>query len=364
MKKIIIFFNQLLFKLRSRPLESPHLFNKILIVSNTALGDTLLSTPVLKTIKKSFPNTYIIFMVNKTLYPLFEEYEYADQVIAYNKSFLGIIKHVWFLKREKIDSIFFLHSNGPQDLFMALLSNIPSIYKAMNYPHNVSSEFLAIIQNKVDRDKHQHIIEHRLDTIRHLNPAHIDTTIDLPKKFYTTLHKKNNEFVLGIQLGAADIYKMWPVENFSQLSNQLLLSYPTMKIVLLGIQKEEILADQVFALSTDKERIINYCGTTRIEELPDTINSLDLLLSNDTGTLHLAIALKKNTVSLFSPTDSTIFGPYQDHQLHTVIQKDGSFMNQYPTKKRNQDAMKLITVDEVYQATIEQINRIHPCVES
>jgi len=362
MKKIIILLNKLLLKIRKKQAPAKKL-KKVLVVSNTALGDTILSTPVIKTLRKSFPNIYIALMVNKNTYPLFKDYEYVDEIIPYCKSFTGIIRHALYIKKVKFDSIFLVHSNGPQDLFMALASNIANIHKAINYPNKISSEFSKLIKNDTHNNKLQHIIEHRLDTLRYLNPSTIDTTIDLPKKFYRKSKKNIDEILIGIQLGAADIYKIWPIENFIELSNRLLQINKKIKIILLGIKAEQMLSFKLKQYTRDKNRVVNYCGKTSIEELPCLVNSLDLLITNDTGTLHLAIALKKNSLSLFSPTDSKIFGPYQDFDLHTIIQKDGNFINTKPKKERSQKAMNLITVDEVYNEVIQQLDRAKQCVE-
>lgn len=362
MKKLINILNKFLFKIRKqRP--SYTLVKKILVVSNTALGDTILSTPVIKTMRKSFPNIHIVFMVNKNVYPLFKDYKYVNDVIVYKKKLFGLIGHIFYIKRNKFDSIFFLHSNGPQDLFISLLSNVTNIHKAINYPSKVSPEFLSLIRNKTQSEKNQHIIEHRLDTIRYLNPSIIDKTISLPLKFSLQAKKNTEELLIGIQLGAADIYKMWPIQNFINLTNILLEKNKKIKILLLGIQKERILANKLKKASIQEDRVLNYCGKTSIEELTSLVNSLDLLVTNDTGTLHLAVALEKNSVSLFSPTNSKIFGPYQDNHLHSVIQKDGDFINTKPKKERNQEAMNLITVNEVYDQIIPQINRIIKCAE-
>jgi len=195
-----------------------------------------------------------------------------------------------------------------------------------------------------------------LDTVYHLQPSVIDKTIDLPRKFYTKPKKNKKEFVIGMQLGAADMYKIWPIDNFIELSNKLLEKYKHINIVLLGIKDEQPLTNKLKSSAIHKDRIIDYCGKTSIEELPHVINSLDLLVTNDTGTLHLAIALKINTISLFSPTDSKIFGPYQDKDLHTIIQKDGDFINNIPKKERSQKAMELISVNEVYNEVKKRIN--------
>lgn len=362
MKKIINLLNKIMYFFYKKD-TSLCIPKKVLVVSNTALGDTILSTPVIKTLKNNFEDIHITFMVNKNVYPLFKDYEHVDKVITYNKKLIGIIKHAIYIKKNNYDSLFFLHSNGPQDLFIALASTAKNIHKAINYPNKPSIEFKNIIQNKVNEKKYQHIIEHRLDTIRYLKPNNIDTSIEIPKKFYNNKHIKHNNINIGIQLGAADTYKIWPMNNYIKLLNKLLAKYSNIEIYLLGIKSELTLANTVYNSSIHKEQINNLCGQTTIDKLPKIINSLDLLITNDTGTMHLAIALKKKTISLFSPTDYKIFGPYQDFNLHTIIQKDGEFINTLPKKSRNQDAMKLISIEEVYKAVENKICEINTCVE-
>lgn len=361
MKKIIQWSNKVLFYFRKNNLKHTSKLHHILVISNTALGDTILSTPVIRSLKKSFPNSKLTLMINKNLYTLFKDYEYIDELICYKKSFWGLLSHIWYIKRNKIDSLFFLHSNGPQDLFLALASKAEHIHKAINYPNKLSKEFSSLIVHKVHENKEQHIIEHRLDTIRYLNPKYIEYTLDLPKKYLTqTKQRKNGKIHIGIQLGAADIYKMWPLECFIQLIN-MLLTNPKIHIFLLGIEKESSLAQKV-QQNTNFQRVLNYCGKTSIEELPNMVMNLDLLITNDTGTLHVAIALNVKTVSLFSPTSSKIFGPYQSLDKHIVIQKNGDFINNKPKKERDQSAMKLIHIDEVYAATQKQLEEESQCV--
>jgi len=128
MKKIIILLNKILFKTRKKNSTAKPL-KKVLIVSNTALGDTILTTPVIKTLRKSFPNIYITFMINKKIYPLFKDYEYVNEIIIYKKNFIGLLQQIFYIKRNNFDTIIFSHSNGPQDLFMALYMGTTNIIK-------------------------------------------------------------------------------------------------------------------------------------------------------------------------------------------------------------------------------------------
>ncbi len=323
-------------------------FKNILVVSNTGLGDTILSTPAIKTLKKSFPNIHITFLINKKIYPLFKGFYYVDDFILYSKGFLNQLKIVKKLREKNIDTIFLFHSNGPEDIFFSILSGAQNILKMTD---NQNHEFKNIFLNKPNNNL-QHNIEKKLDLVRLYNPSTIDTLMEISKKFYNkkldTL-KKNGNKLIGFQIGAQNRYKIWPIENFIELANKILNEQNDIKIVILGVTKEEKKLSRKFLQSIDqKGKILNYCCKTKIKELPFLVNSLNLLITNDTGTMHLAIALKVPTISLFSPTNSKIIGPFQDFYIHKVIQKDGTFVNNKPKKQRGQEAMKLIGVDEVF----------------
>jgi ADP-heptose:LPS heptosyltransferase len=174
----------------------------------------------------------------------------------------------------------------------------------------------------------------------------------IPKHFYSEnsyLKKDPGIKYIGMQLGAQDIYKMWPIDNFICLAEKICKEFSNIKFVMLGSTKYEQNLVKKFQLGfSGSDLIVNLCGNSSIKSLPKILNDLELVITNDTGTLHLAIALQIKTVSLFGPTDSRVFGPYQDLDIHKVIQKDGGFVNDLPKKQRSQEGMRLIKVDDVY----------------
>lgn len=361
MKKLINIVNRYIFKSNRKIINSG--FYRVLIISNTALGDVILSTPAILSLRKSFPHLKLTLMVNKNIHNFFNEYECVDKVISFDKSFIGLIKHVVFIRKNKIDTIFFLHSNGPQDLFLALLSGSENILKAVNYPSNVSKEFTNIMLNTVDYKKHKHIIEHRLDLIRFFKPSVENTNLNLPIKYLTNAHKKYCN-TIAIQLSAADKYKMWPVKNFVNLMHRIDNNTSSkFNIVLLGVHSETHIAMDFESNYKYKDRVENLCGKTTIGELTSILQSSTLLITNDTGTLHLSIAVKTPTISLFSPTDPKVFGPYQDLHMHKVVYNNGSYINNKPKKQRSQDAMNLIKVEDVYSAFVDLQNKGYLCAE-
>lgn len=323
-------------------------FHNVLVVSNSGLGDTILSTPAIVSLRQSFPDIRITFMVNKKMFPLFEGFEYVDNFELYSSGLLSQIGIVKRLRRRKIDTIFLFHSNGPEDIFFSILSGAKNILKMTD---NINHEFKDIFSNKANLDI-RHDIEKKLDLVRLFNPKKVFKRMLIPQHFYNnnSAFKKATDIVhIGIQLGAQDTYKMWPVDNFVELVKKINEEFPKTKFIMLGSTKyEKILTKEFISKFKQPNLIVNLCGKSSIQELPNILNDLDLLITNDTGTLHLAIALQKKTVSLFGPTNSKVFGPYQDSHLHKTIQVDGDFVNQKPKKLRSQKGMMLIGVDSVF----------------
>jgi ADP-heptose:LPS heptosyltransferase len=316
-----------------------------LVISNTALGDTILSSPAIKSLKSSFPNSKIVALFKTSFAPIFKDLDYIDDVILYDGKYKNFFNTINQIKKIKPDIALILHSNSPQDIELCVLSNIPFILK-----HPNKSELKKFLSYDFEK-KNQHTIEDRLDLVRIIGGKNIDKNMEVSKLTNNKYIEKYKQFqdYIGFQIGAADMYKMWPIENFIKLADKI-----KSNIIITGIASESNLAEEIIEKSQNKN-IINLCGQISIEELPYIINNLKLLITNDTGTMHLAIALKTPTLSLFSPTDSTTIGPYQDLELHKVVQKDGSYIQKLPKKERSDEAMRLISVNEVYEKYLEMI---------
>jgi ADP-heptose:LPS heptosyltransferase len=334
-----------LFLKPAKPIENLRISENdtFVVISNTALGDTILSTPAIKSLKKSFPNNKIVAVLKSNYAPLFQNFKYIDKIIEYDGKYKDFFKTVVKLKKINPKISFIFHSNGPQDIQLSVLSGSDYILK-----HPTKSYLKKYLSFDFTK-KQQHTIEDRLDLVRKVDGKVIDKTMEIGKILDNPKFDKFKNYI-GFQIGAADIYKMWPVDRFIELAKKLIKNGE--KIVIVGTKHESKLADEIID-KVKNENIINMCGNTNLIELANLVKNLKMLITNDTGTMHLAIALKTPTISLFSPTSPEEIGPYQDLNIHKVIQKDGSFIQKLPKKERDDSAMKLIDIDEVYESYLK-----------
>lgn len=319
--------------------------NSILVISNTALGDTILSTAALKSLKDSFPNVKITLLVHFKLKKLFEEFPYIDNLVLYYggyKKFFSTIKEI---KKYNPKMSLIFHGNGPQDIQISVLSGCEYILK-----HPTKSPLKKYLSYDFEFKLH-HTIEDRVEILKCIKAKGISKKLTYPLSTNEMIENKidkllnGNRKIVGYQLGAADVYKMWPIERFIELGEKILDYDKDTIIVITGIDKEHELGKKVVDFLGD--RVLNLCGTCSIEELPYLLKRMNVLITNDTGTMHLAISIDTPTISLFSTTNSLISGPYHDFDIHKVIQKDGLAVQKLPKKDRTNKDMELISVEDV-----------------
>ncbi|MBW8863973.1 MAG: glycosyltransferase family 9 protein [Verrucomicrobia bacterium] len=120
---------------------------------------------------------------------------------------------------------------------------------------------------------------------------------------------------VALQPGARWDNKRWPVEHFCQLVRTVAKNYPTVRFAVLGGPDDHALGAKISQAASD--RVLNLCGATSLPEMIEFLRRCDLLITNDTGPMHVAAALGKPLIALFGPTAPERTGPYG--QLQNVL---------------------------------------------
>ena len=340
----------------------PEKVKNILIVSSTAIGDTLLSTPAIRAIRERYPDTKIIAHFNIKNMELFENNPHIDGIIPYYGGYKRFFKTVREFRRNRFDVALILHGNEPQATPMAYLSGANFVVKLPN-----TSKYGFLLSNttshlQLPTSEFVHGIEQRLKVAALIGCSNKDKRMVLPvdrddedavSGFLKSEGIKDDDMLIGFQVGASTVSRMWFAERFVELGKRLITAYPTTKIVITGSSGEKKYCEQI-----DREiggRVIVSAGKLPLRQISALVKRFKVLVTGDTGIMHVAIAVGTSVVALYAVADYRITGPYYDMEKHRVIQKWKTCDPCVSKKCEYQKCMENISVDEVFKAVTDII---------
>ena len=303
--KILIKFFLFIKKFQKNPIPFNPKNPKILIISTTALGDTLWATPSIEAIKKKYKNSFLAILCSKNGREVLENNPFLDKIFTLKTSLLLSLPYLFIkLKREKFQAILIFHSS--QRLTLPLCSILNSEYLIGSKDFNKD---LDIFLTHNTHTNNIHEIERRFEILKKINieKTHKKMSFFIKKeKFNNFKNLKNKKHLIIFHPGAKDSFRRWPSNFFITLGN-LLHSQFDCNIVITGNKKEKKLIKTIsHALPFSHA----FYKNLSINKLSSLIKTADLLITNDTGPLHLACALETNLIGLFVPSNPKKFGPY------------------------------------------------------
>ncbi len=340
---------------------NPESVKNILVVSSTAIGDTLLSTPAIRAVRERYPEAKIIAHFNVGNAGLFENNPHIDGIIPYYGGYRRFLRTVLEFRKHNFDLALIFHGNEPQATPMAYLSGAKFIVKAP-----ISKEYgflLSNTSNGFEKPWDHHAIDVRMKTASFIGCSGENRELVLEtdegdraaaSSWLSRVGMDGNAILIGLQAGAATPYKIWPRHKFIELGKRLLQLNPDIRILVIGSPREKKLCSTVAHEIGD--RAFSTAAEVSLKTLRGLIERMDLLVTNDTGAMHMAIALKTRTLSLFCPTNNLGTGPVQDMHLHKVVKKERT-CNPCITKKCYEPlCMDQISVDEVFHSAKEALD--------
>ncbi len=354
------------FDKRQRDLKyfNPEEVKSILIVSSTAIGDTLMSTPAIKAIRERYPHAKIIAHFNAKNMELFENNPYIDGIIPYYGGWKKFFKTIKEFRNHKFDVAVILHGNEPQATPMAYLGGARFIVKV---PNSNKFRFLLSNHERIYAWKDfNHGIEARLYSAKLIDCNISDKKmiiLEYPEgEFIISKFLKQNKIheeniLVGFQVGASTTSRMWSKDNFIELGRKLLEKIPNLSIIITGSPKEYNYC-QAIADGIGKKALVS-AGKIPLKYLPSLLKKLTLLVTGDTGIMHLAITVRTPIVGLFAVSDPKNSGPYYDKEMHIVIKKNRICKPCKGKKCKNPDCLNNIDIDEVYEAVLKIIYNIN-----
>ncbi len=297
---------------------------KILILKPSSLGDVVQALPVLRLLKQHLPASSIYWWLDRRLVPLLEGDPDLAGIIPFERERLSSPLNwheIWGGLRE-IRAFHFDWVIDLQSLFrsglVAWLAN-GGCTIGLDDAREGARGFYDIA---VPRPHYySHAVDWYLSVLPVLHvPVHWNFQwLPARKSIAATIREKwpvaGSRWV-ALQPGARWLNKRWPIEHFVEMVRQLSNWDSALRFVVLGSAADAPLGHTLYQALPD--RCLDLTGTTSLGEMIEWIRASDLLITNDTGPMHVAAALHKPVVALFGPTEPRRTGPYG--QLHQVLQ--------------------------------------------
>ena len=283
---------------------------KYLIIRLSSIGDIVLTTPVFRCLKQQVKNAEVHFVTKQKYASVLSANPYIDKIHPFSENLHGLIT---VLEEEKFDFIIDLHQNFRSNRIKNRL-NIPAFsFDKLNF-----QKFL-LVKFKINRLPVNHVVDRYMETLSAFGIENDDKGLDyfIPEN---EGFKKNDlpgmfqkGFVAFVIAGTYSTKKL-PGDKVSEICN--LLDYP---VILLGGKTEFDEGEKI--LSQSKGNLLNYAGKISLNQSASLVRDARVVLSNDTGLMHIAAAFKKKILSFWGNTVPE-FGmtPYQSHPSSKILE--------------------------------------------
>ena len=302
---------------------------KILILKPSSLGDVIHALPVLRLLKRHWPDSRIHWWLDVNLVPFLEHDPDLDGIFAFErkrwaapKHWVEILSIIKAMREQQFDLAIDLQGLARSSMF-AWLANANTTVGLDNEREGGREGARAMYDLTPPRAlARTHAVDRYMAVLPLLGvPVHWDfewlpSRPAAARRVRETWAQDNGRtrWIVFLPGGRWD-NKRWPVRNFVELAKRF-GEIPETKVVVLGSKGEHSLGEEIAAAAPG--RCLNLAGSTTLDEMIEWIRLSHLTITNDTGPMHVAAALRRPVLAVFGPTAPWNTGPYG--QLDHVFQ--------------------------------------------
>ncbi len=332
---------------------------KVLIIRFSAIGDIVLTTPFLRMVKTTFPQWRLDFLVKDKYKEILEYNPHINDILTLgSNNFRELIKEI---RKKKYDLLIDLQMS----IRSWLVSILSGIFRRKTYSNRRFKRFILIHFKK---NLYKGIIpvpQRFLEAVKDLGVNDDGKGADfyfapaLQKKIVDMMHQdgiKNGKSFIVLAPGAGRETKRWPADNYSKVGRYLVKQ--GYAVVTIGDKRDKELCDQVVRNSKE---IKNYAGRLSLGQVAALLSQAELLITNDTGIMHIGTAVTKNVIAIFGPTTEVLgFFPFRGNAR--VIEKKlncrpCSYHGTDTCPRKHFNCMRSISVNEIIEETRNMLQR-------
>jgi len=347
-------------------------FRRILIVKPSSMGDIIHALPILDGLRQRYPSAHIAWLVGVPFVDLVCGHPSVNEVIPFDRARFGrvgrspgitmeFLRFLRSLRQRRFDLAIDL-----QGLFRSgFLTRASGAAVRIGPPAGRELSGMFYTERYPPRPADAHAVEHMWAVAEVLGFA------DRPKQFRLSITDADREAIRGrlrarqidpgrgyvaVFPGARQETKRWPAAHFAALIDRL-SAQTHLDIVLAGSTAEVDMCRTVGSLSATAS--VNLAGETTRREVIALIEAARLVITNDSGPMHVADVLHRPMVAIFGPTNPLRTGPY--HHPESVVQLDlpclPCYLRHLDRCRQKHACMNRLDVDRVAQAALERLSK-------
>jgi heptosyltransferase-2 len=341
---------------------------RILVRGPNWLGDAVMCEPALRGLRRLFPDAQITLLVKPAVTDLFMGHPALTRVLTYDsKGCHAGLSGKWALaeqlRRQSFD-LAVLFQNAFEAAFLTFLAGVPRRY---GYATDGRSLLLSNPVAVPDRRALTHQVRYYWDLLKPLgllgDPSAPELVVS-PEEEQAMAGRfaqgglTANDVVVGINPGSTyGGAKRWMPERYAEATERLCRTIHESRnqqvgVVIFGAKGEERLGREIAARLSSRSLVLS--GATTIRELMAAVKRCAMLLTNDTGPMHIASAFQVPLVAIFGPTDWRTTSPFGN--AHAIVRQPVDcapcLLRECPIDHR---CMTRVTVDQVYEAAVKQV---------
>ncbi len=295
----------------------------ILFIRFSSIGDIVLCSPLLRALKMQKPDVRILFATKKQYQGLLAHNPHIDQLFLLDKDMGTLISA---LQAEQIDFVADLHNNLRSRRLRWAIKAPSAVVRKYNW------QKWLLVRFKINIMPQSHIVDRYFETLKSLGIYNDNQGL----AFYNGLSPENSQHLLQsipqkyaiLVVGGTYYTKRMPIPKLIEIVETL--PYPA---VLIG-GKEDLPVAQTVCKATQHLNPINTCGQMSVAESAELIRLSQLVITGDTGMMHIAAAYHKTILSVWGNTVPALgFAPYMPTQAHKAVILENNNLKCRPCSK-------------------------------
>lgn len=337
---------------------------RVLVRAPNWIGDSVMCLPALESLKALFPSSEITVLTKPRSVPVFQNNPFIKDVFGYDdkkrhKGLRGRLRLAGELKERRFD-LAVLFQNAFDAAFISFAARIP---ERAGYARDLRSGLLTKAIRVTDEIKKQHQVFYYLNIVENLGGR---ASTQVPRVYLSgdesawadEFIKKNGlagTNLVGAAPGASyGPAKKWPAGNFARVLNMLSRSFNCVPVVFGGAEDMEVCSELAGRI---EGKYLNVAGSMTLRRFMALLARVKVLITNDSGPMHISSAMNVPTIAIFGSTDPLLTGPLSERARVVIKKTECSPCFERTCRFGHYRCLRAIGPDEVFNEAAELMRR-------